>query len=296
VALAADWGTGARPAVQILKEISSFLPQVFIHLGDIYYSGTPQECDANFTLLVNSVLRSAGREVSVYSLAGNHDMYCGGIGYYDLIRELNVGNAQQRSSFFCLRSKDEAWQFLAMDTGLHDYSPSSVDSVVTRLEDDEIEWHLDRLREFSGKTILLSHHQLFSAFSAIGKPLKNEIRSAVNPHLKAAFDKMKAEGKIVAWYWGHEHALTIYEPYCGLERGRCIGHGAVPVPIEDSIYQRLEDLEQGPLMMPNTELGVQGGVYTHGFVMLELGADTCDAKYYQDLGGKSDLIYSEVLK
>jgi hypothetical protein len=295
VALVGDWGTGARPAVQILKQVEGFQPQIFIHLGDIYYSGTPEECNANFTSIANSILRGTGRDVSIFTLAGNHDMYCGGLGYYDLVRRLNPGNASQDASFFCLRTKDEAWQFLAMDTGLHDYSPYSVNAAVTHLEDDEIEWHLDRLREFPGRTILLSHHQLFSAFSAIGTPSKGQKRSAVNPNLKIAFEKMAAAGRIVAWYWGHEHALTIYEPYCGLERGRCIGHGAVPVPVEDTIYQQLKDLEQAPLMVPNTELATQGGVYTHGFALLQLGVNTCDAKYYQDIGGKPKLIYSEVI-
>lgn len=169
VALVGDWGTGAQPAVQILKHIAGWKPDVLVHLGDIYYSGTPAECASNFTSLLENVLRRANPNLAAYTLAGNHDMYCGGVGYYDLIQRLNPMPFKQPASFFCLRSADEKWQLLAMDTGLHDYSPLDVDDVVTFLEDDEIEWHCARIREFPGRTILLSHHQLFSAFSPIGK-------------------------------------------------------------------------------------------------------------------------------
>jgi hypothetical protein len=47
VALVGDWGTGAQPAFQILKHIAASEPDVLIHLGDIYYSGTPTECQQN---------------------------------------------------------------------------------------------------------------------------------------------------------------------------------------------------------------------------------------------------------
>ena len=40
VALVGDWGTGAQPAVQVLKQIATWKPDILIHLGDIYYSGT----------------------------------------------------------------------------------------------------------------------------------------------------------------------------------------------------------------------------------------------------------------
>jgi hypothetical protein len=293
LALVGDWGTGAQPAIQVLKQIRDMEPDVFIHLGDIYYSGTPQECASAFTSLINSVLRAGARNVPVFTLAGNHDMYCGGIGYYQLIRTLNTDLAAQPASFFCLRSADEKWQLLALDTGLNDYSPLSVEEAVTHIEDDELEWHCARVREFRGRTILLSHHQLFSAFSAIGKAAEDGRRSPTNPHLLKAFNKLKASGRIAAWFWGHEHTFTIYKPFAGLERGRCIGHGAVPVSIQDNIYEPLPDLVDVPDLVPNTKLPQRGTVYAHGYAIVTLAGDTCAAKYYRDLGGRPDLLYSE---
>jgi hypothetical protein len=150
-------------------------------------------------------------------------------------------------------------------------------------------------REFAGRTILLSHHQLFSAFSAIGKPDANGRRSPTNPHLLTAFNKLKADGCIEAWFWGHEHALTIYRPFAGLERGRCLGHGAVPVSIQDDIYNPLRGHTEVPDMVPNARLSPQGAVYAHGYAMLSLGEEACEVRYYQNLSGQPDLVYSELI-
>jgi 3',5'-cyclic AMP phosphodiesterase CpdA len=288
-------GTGAQPAVQVLRQIAEWNPDVLIHLGDIYYSGTPRECASNFTSLIETVLRRKNPELTVYTLAGNHDMYCGGVGYYDLIRTLNPEPFNQPASFFCLRSADEKWQLLAMDTGLHDYNPLGVDDAVTFIEDDELEWHCARLKEFPGSTMILSHHQLFSAFSPIGKADEKGCRSASNPHLLRAFNSMTACRRICAWFWGHEHTLCIYEPFAGLQRGRCLGHGAVPVSILDKIYVPLPGLDKAPTIIEKTQLRQQGSVYAHGYASLRFGADVCSAEYYQIVNGRCALIYSETI-
>src|SRR5262249_23759934 len=126
IALFGDWGTGGHMARQTLERIKAQRPDILIHLGDIYYSGTKAECAANFEDVIEDAFQRTQHPLPVFSLAGNHDMYSGGIAYYDLIRRLNSGSASQNTSFFCLRSEDNAWQLLAMDTGLHDYSPLSV--------------------------------------------------------------------------------------------------------------------------------------------------------------------------
>jgi hypothetical protein len=276
-----------------LKDIAQLNPDILIHLGDIYYSGTPEECTSNFLTFIESILRKANPSLAVYSLPGNHDMYCGGIGYYNLIKQLNVGLLTQAASFFCLRSSDEAWQFLGMDTALHDYSPLDVDETVTCLEDEELEWHCERLKEFPGRTILLSHHQLFSAFSPIGKADQHGRRSAVNPYLLEAFKKMAASGRIAAWFWGHEHTLSIYQPFGDLQRGRCLGHGAVPVSILDNIYAPVAGLDETPTIVANTQLGQNGGVYAHGYAGLKFSGGGCSVNYYQSEDGRAALIHSE---
>lgn len=291
VALVADWGTGAQPALDILGAIRDHQPDVLIHLGDIYYSGTEAECRENFLEPVNKTLR-ADRSCHVYTLSGNHDMYCGGVGYYGLLPRMNDGPFAQRASFFCLRSEDDNWQFLAMDTGLHDHSPYSVTDATTWIEDDELAWLCERLEEFDGQTILLSHHQLFSAFSPIG-PESGGTRSAINPNLAKSFEALSAKGKIAAWFWGHEHSLTLYEPFANLKRGRCIGHGAIPVPQSEEIYKAVSGLSEVPKIVPGTELGKGGTVWNHGFAVLSFEDRTCDASYYQMSKKRQSLVKSE---
>ncbi len=292
IAIVGDWGTGAQPALRLLKLIAAEHPEYVVHLGDIYYSGTPLECQTNFVEPVNQILRANRRDTKVFTLAGNHDMYCGGVGYYHLIKKLNKSPFDQFASFFCLRTSDERWQFLAMDTALHDYGPMSVGDAVTYLESDELEWHSQRIDEFPGRTILLSHHQLFSAFSAIGLPVDGK-RSSLNPKLYEAFRRLNRSNKVAAWFWGHEHTLSIYEPFAGLERGRCVGHGAVPTSVIDKIYEPLKDLDRTPSIKGGTQLAAVGGVYAHGYSLISLQSGSCTASYFQDLGGNSDILFEE---
>jgi hypothetical protein len=292
IALVADWGTGSIPAMDVLSAISSNKPDIFIHLGDVYYSGTSAEYQSNFLTPVSNIVRK-GSPLPIFALSGNHDMYCGGEGFYNAINTLNNPPFRQLASFFCLRSADEKWQLLGLDTGLHDDSPLSVSDAVTRLEDDELDWHCARIREFSGRTILLSHHQLFSAFSPIGIPDAFGGRSPTNPLLLAALRRMTAEKEVAAWFWGHEHTLSIYKPFNGLERGRCLGHGAVPVSILDDIYKPLCNLKEIPGTMEGTHLGTHGNIYNHGYAVLQLAGNNCHARYYEVAPRGSRCVFAE---
>jgi hypothetical protein len=293
VALMGDWGTGASPAIEVLGSIANDDADLVVHLGDIYYSGTPAECRSNFIDPISAILRNR-KPVPVYSLSGNHDMYCGGTGFYGLIPDLNDAPFTQLASFFCLRSADEKWQLLAMDTGLHDDNPVTVSNALTYLEEDELAWHCDRIKEFPGRTILLSHHQLFSAFSPIGPADADGKRSAVNPNLLKAFKQMTEEKGVAAWFWGHEHTLSVYKSFAGLERGRCLGHGAVPVSVIDEIYKPLPGLENAPSLVDQSKLGTTGGVYNHGYALLMFEDAACRAEYYQMTNKGREVMYAEM--
>lgn len=284
IALFGDWGTGAAPARRVMASIKAQKPDVLLHLGDIYYSGTPEECSTNFTAVVRSVF--GDQRIPVFTLAGNHDMYSGGIGYYDLIGKLNDLDKAQKSSFFCLRTSDSAWQILAMDTGLHDYSPLSVTDALTYVEEEEEAWLEERVREFKGRTILVSHHQLFSAFSQIGKPAKDGKLLSYNPGLLVLLRKLQAAGDISAWFWGHEHNLCIYQSYLGLDRGRCVGHGAIPIFEDEKPYNALDALSEPPELVKATKLQVRDGAYEHGYAIVTLGRDGSKTRteYFTDRG------------
>jgi predicted phosphodiesterase len=294
IGLLGDWGTGAEPAKRILRQVKANQPDVLIHLGDIYYSGTDDECRANFEAIVNSELDRATTEIPVYTLAGNHDMYSGGTGYYALIKRLNKPPMQQPASFFCLRTQDNAWQLLAMDTGQHDYNPLSVSAALTCVDQDERDWHEARIREFPGKTILLSHHQLFSAFSQIGPRDDAGRLNPINPKLKDAYDQLRGTGKtIAAWFWGHEHNLCVYQPYRDLPPGRCLGHSAIPVFVQDKPYKVLDGLADPPGTIAAAALSSTPDIYAHGFAMIALAPDKATIGYYEDRNGSPVSLYTE---
>lgn len=269
IAVLGDWGTGQQDAKSLLAAIARKNPDVVIHLGDIYYSGTEFEMKNYFLDIWRSELDLT--KTKTFTLAGNHDMYSGGAPYYELIQTLG-----QPASYFCLRNDD--WQFVAMDTGLHD--DDALNATPTYLEDTEVQWLQDKINTAGNRrTVLLSHHQLFTAFEDIGG-------AYLNQKLSAQLGPMLAN--VTAWLWGHEHNQVIYKPFQGV-LGRCIGHGAYPVgateipdrpafanvPLENAI------LTKGP------------SFYSHGYAIVDLNGPAARVSYYQDSDPEDVAMYGE---
>lgn len=92
--------------------------------------------------------------------------------------------------------------------------------------------------------------------------------------------------KIAWWFWGHEHTLAVYDPYMGLQRGRCIGASAVPVFTDQQSYENasgLQTYEGAPLPAWNVNgvLGDNGTDYAHGFAIMTLKGPSATVDYYQ---------------
>ncbi len=268
VALVSDWGTGTNEARRVAALLAAQKPDAVIHLGDIYFSGTADECTLHFL----DPLRDVLPDCRLFTLCGNHDVYSGGQGYYELLDRIG-----QPASYFCLRSPDHAWQILAADTGLHDRNPFDETDALTFLEPGEVTWHADKLHSFPGRTIFLSHHQPFSAFRQIGTAAQ---RSPVNLNLMQAYDTLAAAGSIDAWFWGHEHQLRIYAPYRGIAVGRKIGYGAIPVRATADADVPMAGLIDPPELLTNVALDVVDGAYTHGFALLDLSSDAIEMSYW----------------
>ncbi|MGH7194527.1 MAG: metallophosphoesterase family protein, partial [Candidatus Saccharimonadales bacterium] len=150
VAIVGDWGTGLGAALNVLRQIAAKKPDIVIHLGDVYYSGTAYEVENYFHAPWEQILGLQSKSIPTFTLSGNHDMYSGGVAYYQLIDQLG-----QPSSYFCLRNSN--WQFLAMDTGLHDSDPAAGGAAATYLEDTELVWHKDKMDKAGGRrTVVLS--------------------------------------------------------------------------------------------------------------------------------------------
>jgi predicted phosphodiesterase len=269
VAIVGDWGTGQDAAKLVLRQIANKNPDVVIHLGDIYYAGTQFEVSNFFLKPWQQILNLANKPVPTFTLAGNHDMYSGGVAYYNLLKTLG-----QPASYFCLRNPN--WQFVAMDTGYHDHNPSAAGEGATYLQDSEVEWLTDKVNNAGGRrTVLLSHHQLFTAFDSING---NELNLRLFPQVAALLPK------VAIWMWGHEHNFVLYDAYKSLPRSCCLGHGAFPVgQYEVPTQPRYADV---PLRKDadglNVVLGTTAGLYNHGYAIVELAGAQGKVSYYQD--------------
>jgi 3',5'-cyclic AMP phosphodiesterase CpdA len=272
IAIVGDWGTGQQDAKALLAAIARKKPHVVIHLGDVYYAGTQFEMDNYFLSIWKSTLDLT--KTRTFSLAGNHDMYSGGRPYYAMIQALG-----QPASYFCLRNDN--WQFVALDTGLHD--DDAFASSPTYLEDTEVQWLSDKMQTAGGRrTVLLSHHQLFTAFDSVGGG------AAVNPKLSAQVGGLLPG--VTAWFWGHEHNQVIYERYQGV-LARCVGHGGYPVGItEIPAAQAFPDVPVAALT-----LSKGASFYSHGYVIVDLNGPKATASYYQSSDPENTPMFTEAL-
>jgi hypothetical protein len=221
IALAADWGTGTIPAYKVADQIQSLRPRadITIHMGDVYYSGTPEEYRDWFL----------GQEdwprgtLHTFAMNANHEMYSGGHGYF----ETALGDLQQETSYFCLET--DYWRILGLDSGYYSGIFPLLEKLWrSRIRLDDTIMHWLQSIVFADSTdrrpvVVLTHHQPFSAFGpgypTLGKNLA--------PYLD----------RVLLWMWGHEHRFVGYGPVSvgGLPtiRGRCIGHGGMPIELAE---------------------------------------------------------------
>ena len=351
-----DIGTGTDAAAAVLLAALRMKPDAILHLGDIYYSGTDFETRHRFLGLIRAVSRAAKHRAPVFTVPGNHEYFTGCVSYLaalDSGRLAVVEDQRQAASYFCLRTIDDGWQFLGLDTGYHGHymnvPAAAQQAVVDRLQvgkveasgdasdehwpsdrnpyfrlaggadlpvldttapvaqvtvrGDEAVWHRDKLDHFKGRSMLLSHHQLYSALGGVGVDATAQSVDAhdcawVNTALWRQFGSSFGD-QVVAWIWGHEHNLEIFEsayrppawpsptgpedPFQTLPKGRCAGHAAIPVRETEKPYDQKYAV---PLEQPNLSLGITDGWYHHGFELLELdGAGRPASLTYYEVAG-----------
>ncbi len=259
IALVSDWGTANAHAVAVAQQIAARAPDHVIHLGDIYYSGTPGEVDRHFL----DVWRAYGPRSSRYwSLNANHEMYSGGYGYFQHL----LPAFGQPASYFALANR--WWRLVGLDTGY----------VTQTFTTPQMAW-LDAQLTGAGlaaprdtaaaRNVLLTHHNLLSQFRKRGDALEEWL----DPHIAA--------GRIYGWFWGHEHHLVQYAPYRGM-KCRCIGHGALPYLPPDQVRVREAVAVE---RMETRELPHTPGRGMHGFALLSFDGPTLHVEYVDETGG-----------
>lgn len=282
VGIIGDWGTGMADAEALLVDLlKNHQPAALIHLGDIYYSGTPTECQTYFLQAIQNAFKTAGgTPVPVFTIPGNHDYYALGYGFYPMLPQLNAGitGANQPASYFCLRTQDGGWQFLGMDTGYEDSNPKNqIDPTYAGpwVQPNEVQWHRDKLLNFSGATILLSHHQLFTANANINGVVSSESEFPyLNPFLLDSFQPFFRD-KVAAWLWGHEHNFVLFQNgLFGLSKGRLLGASAFEELVSESPYTVKHP--NVPYLDP-TKYQLQpesSGIYPHSYSVIDFSGRT----------------------
>lgn len=289
--LAGDWANGTYEADAVGQSMLKWKlsatesPDYTVHIGDIYYVGGSNEVKENCLgenvsrKSVSQLYPGAGVEwpkgkKGSFALMGNHEMMAKGHGYYKtFLPRLGVkgpdGNfSGQQTSCFCLENK--YWRIMGVDTGYH-YNKKSV------LDDLNIAWLRVVLTGAPEKaTIILSHHQYFSAF-------EDE-----DNFLKPADQLYEFIKSPALWFWGHEHRLAGYE-LGGIGDlkvfGRCIGHGAMPVklgmPTEDAKCPPLKFFDNRGHPAHLSEYGI------NGYCELDFQNDKLNVTYYETVCGKN---------
>ncbi|WP_127130587.1 metallophosphoesterase family protein [Pseudoflavitalea rhizosphaerae] len=237
IAVLGDCGTGDYTLQRIMQSIVKENPDYIIHVGDVYYAGTPLSNSPN-----GNYFFFPGEEVGClnnfwppqyrgrsFTLNSNHEMYSGAIGYFnDALDAANGGarslfSAQQGSSYFFLQCGD--WTLACLDTAYQSSVTNAFMNGSIGLPSDVQTKAIQQLRLNPYRTILFTHHNGFEADCSDVSPLWDQVRTAFgsDPY---------------AWYWGHVHNGIVYNkpihipiasPKLSTQTwARCLGHAALP--------------------------------------------------------------------
>lgn len=233
LALLSDWATDTPESDQVGHLVSTYDPDYTIHLGDIYFVGTPKEVEDNFLSPESSW--HYGKHGSL-ALSGNHEMYSNGTAYFEkLLPAMKIRKgptvATQQAGFFCL--EHEHWRIIGLDTGYTSTNRPFLEVIFKpdcHLRDEQLAWLRDVVKigdpTDTRGIILLSHHPYYSSFRddhpVVGRQLRKLMGDQARP---------------VVWIWGHEHRLSFYDLHGfpdGIQAwGRCVGIGGMPVEVNE---------------------------------------------------------------
>lgn len=235
IAIIGDWGTGDTVSKSIINQVTALKPDYIVHVGDVYYAGTPLASDPNGqyyfdpgeeqnNLLVQWPPAYTGRS---FTLNSNHEMYSGanGLFYRALAAKANPpGNgspfsAQKGASCFALQYA--GWTILGLDSAyMASISNAFMNGSIGGAAGFQGQW-MQKLGLAPGKTIVLTHHNGFADDCTSVSPLWAEINAAL-------------KGDPYAWYWGHVHNGIVYNSPISIPGfstktfARCLGHASLP--------------------------------------------------------------------
>lgn len=219
-ALAGDWGTGVADAIAVCDAITRMAPDYLIHLGDVYYNGTPQwssrrpywgyaEESEHLVKFWPKGLAS-GRS---FTLNSNHEMYAGGYGLFEDALPSPAFRHQNGKSYFLLHNDD--WQIFGLDTA---YDSPDFLCMYGALNQEQMDFVRSK-HDSAKRVILLTHH---TPYDVTGRTKQVSGGISLLDQVRSVFS-----GLPDYWYFGHIHDGVVYDPKEGC-RMRCAGHAAMP--------------------------------------------------------------------
>jgi hypothetical protein len=224
MALLADWGGDNDAAKKIASVVRRQTPDFIIHLGDIYYGGTKDECELFLDMWPMRVNmqdpKSPLQPKGSFALNGNHEMYSGGEYYFNTV----LPAFEQKQPFFCLENSN--WRIIGLDTAYNGgrLKPQSPNDPMNT----QWNWLIETLRKGQKATIFLTHHQPVSAHQAEwndSKPLREDINELLQ------MDGI-GDDAIFGWFFGHEHRCALYRDSALKFNARLIGNGCIPHQVQ----------------------------------------------------------------
>lgn len=218
LAILGDWGSGLYGAPVSAATIEAAEPRFdfALHLGDVYYAGTEKEVTERFLNLWPMI-----PEARSWALNSNHEMFSGGAGFFE--KTLRDPRFSEQAGSSCFAWENAHFLFLGLDTAYEDHTIGAA----------QRRWIDERVRAAKHKRVVLfSHHPPFSAFGTSASKLT------------AVLADLLGSGRVLAWYWGHEHRCVFFErhPHWSLW-GRCVGHGGYP-QARDTFDQPAESINR----------------------------------------------------
>lgn len=277
IAMMGDWGTGnwrgnanPAPSEKVALSISHLQPDIIIHLGDVYYSGTVKQ-ETNNLLAHWPATKPGGLS---FTLNSNHEMYPGAAPLFQTTLAHPVFAAQQQHTFFALENSD--WVIICLDSAYYSdvwkmYMAGALGTT------GSAQFNFIQAQAAKGKkTIVVTHHNGISD-NANGVPATNafwdEMMGAFPPASPPAY-----------WYWGHVHTGVVYKQASNGTQPRCLGHGAIPWGLSNELGTAQQ--KGNVLWFENRNANdpdIPVRVY-NGFAMLELNGPNLTEKFYDETG------------
>lgn len=300
IAVIGDWGSGSTAAQQLMKQVTGLNPDYILHVGDVYYAGTPLATDPN-----GGIYFSPGEEMAnlynlwpaayagkSFTLNSNHEMYSGANGFFT--DALGVTNSTPKGSGLfsaqggstCFLLQFGGWSLLGLDSAfMSSLTSAFMTGSIGGVYGTQGQWIQGLVNNNTitpDTTIVFSHHNGFADDTTSASPLWGEIRGSLgaDPY---------------AWYWGHVHNGIVYNspiniPSVPGQQGittntwaRCLGHAALPYGLSSNLSGK-----PGIAWNANTPQPAPSKQLYNGFAVLTLstasGSMVITENFY-DLGG-----------